>query len=254
MADSKPTPSPIPTPLPRSLKTSIMPNGNTSKQETIRLAIRLGSVVLLTASVLIYACLRSKDLSVAEILAIVGGGAALAGLATAARVSGGGGGGSTGTTILGGALLLLATVIGSGCGAGPLVQDQRPDDGVEPCEVESAIVDGLAVALDDVEEVLPADTPKAEDGIGYARGVVEEGRASVAACRALTEEHGSGLTAVIPWLTAAASVVRGIIAILTAAHVDLPDALLGILRSLGLAQATLPQIEREAPWDVAVAR
>lgn len=241
MSDATPT-SPQ-TPLPRAAKPSLVPNGKTSSQETIRLAIRLGSVVLLTASVLIYACLRSKDLSVAEILAIIAGGAALAGLATAAHKGQGGG-----TTLVGGALMLSMTVLGAGCGAGPLVVDPRPDDGVEPCEVEAAVVEGLATAVDDVDAVLPADAPKAADGITYARGVVEEGRGAVAACQAMTAEGRSGLAAVIPWLSVAAHVVRGIMAILGAAHVDIPDSVMGVLHSLGLAQAGVLPIEREAPY------
>lgn len=250
MADTTPTTAP-PTPLPRVAKGSITPgNGSASRQETIRLALRLGSVVVLTASVLVYACLRSKDLSVAEILAIAAGGAALAGLATAGHRGGPGGG----TTLLGGALLMITAVIGSGCvGTGPLVPDPRPDDGVVPCSVERQVVDGLDAAVDAVDDVLPDDAPKAADALAYARAGVAEGQAVVGACEALTREQGSGLSAWMPWIRVALDVVRGLMAILGAAHVDLPESLTDVLHMLGLAQAEPPPIERAAPWQVAEA-
>jgi hypothetical protein len=152
------------------------------------------------------------------------------------------------------ALLLLA-----GCGAGPIVPDPDPGDDIEPCEVEGALVDSLATAVDDVDDAVPDDAPKAVDGLAYARGVVEAGRAAVGTCQALTAEGRSGLSAVLPWLSAASSMVRAIISIIMAAHVDIPESVRDVLHMLGLARATLPPIERDSPYtpayyDVAVAR
>lgn len=144
--------------------------------------------------------------------------------------------------------VVLAVASLAGCSGAPLVPDPNPGDGVDPCAIESTIVDQLATAVDEVDAVLPDDAPKAEDGLNYARGVVEEGRAAVGVCEALTSNGGSGLSAVIPWISAAASVVRGIIAILTAAHVDIPDAVRSVLHSLGLARVDLgiPAVEAVA--------
>jgi hypothetical protein len=154
--------------------------------------------------------------------------------------------------LLGGALLVLA-----GCGGAPIAPDPRPGDGVEPCAAERALVEGLDDAVGAVDDVLPDDAPKAAEGLSYARGGVEQGLAAVAACEALTAEGRSGLSAVLPWITVAGHVVRGLMAILMAAGVDLPDALVDVLHSLGLAQADAPPIDREAPYapayvDVAV--
>jgi len=254
MADSKPTPSPIPTPLPRSLKTSIVPNGRPGKWDTIQLGIRLGCVVLLTGAVVGFFCLSGKAITVEQIILIVVAGGALAGLAAAPRSGGG-----SGTTLLGGGMMMLMLMGCAGCGAGPIVPDPNPGDGVEPCEVEASIVDSLATAVDDVDEAVPDDAPKAVDGLAYARGVVEAGRAAVGTCRALTADGHSGLSAVLPWLSAASSMVRAIISIIMAAHVDIPESVRDVLHMLGLARATVPPIERDPPYtpayyDVAVAR
>lgn len=157
--------------------------------------------------------------------------------------------------VIGATIVLLLLV---GCGAGPIIPDPRPGDGVEPCAAERALVEGLDDAVGAVDAVLPDDAPKANEGLSYARGGVEQGLAAVAACEALTSEGRSGLSAVLPWITVAGHVVRGLMAILMAAGVDLPDALTDVLHSLGLARAA-PPIEREAPYapayiDVAVAR
>lgn len=232
-------------------KPSITPAAATSKKwDTIQLGIRLGCVVLLTASVVGFFCLSGKQITIEQIGLIIVAGAALAGISIARP------GGGTGATLIGGGLLMI-TLLGCGCG-GAIIPDPHPGDGLEPCAVEAAVVDGLAAAVDDVAEVLPEDSPKAEDGLAYARGIVDEGRGAVRVCEALTSEGGSGYSAIIPWISAASAVVRGIISILTAAHVDIPDSVRSVLRSLGLAQAEVLPIDREAPWppirvDVAVA-
>jgi hypothetical protein len=186
----------------------------------------------------------------------VGAGAALAGLAGAAHR---GGGGSTGTTIVGGALLLLTTVVTSGCSGAPIVPDPTPGDGIASCSIERSIVEGLDAAVGAVDDAVPDDAPKAQQALSIARGAVEEGLAAAAACDALVAEGRPGLGAVLPWLSVAMEAARGLLTILLASGVDIPDQLEDVLHSLGLASAAGPPIERDPPYqpayfDVAVAR
>lgn len=234
--------TPPATPLPRSLKTSIVPNGNGSRQETIRLAIRLGSVVLLTGSVLIYACLRSKDLSVAEILAIIAGGAALAGLATAAHKSGGGG--STGTTILGGALLMIATVVATGCAvtqaqvavqtsltglaegvhagdealaiAVPRLSSEAISDARTRCAV-TACADPLALYAEEM-----ADVDQAVDGLEVAAEALRLAQVAQDAWVASDELPDAG-----PLCAALGDAVRPLAGLLDEAGVEVPPGIAG---------------------------
>ena len=81
----------------------------TTKWGTIQLAIRLGSVLVLTIAVIGILCLSGKDISVEQILLVVMAGAALAGL-TVTRPNGGGGGAAA----AGGLLLVISTLAG-GC-------------------------------------------------------------------------------------------------------------------------------------------
>jgi hypothetical protein len=136
------------------------------------------------------------------------------------------------------AALVVAVALLCGCpSGGPLVPDPRPDDGVEPCAVENEIVEGLGSAVEAVDERVPDDAPKASEALTYARAGVTEGRAAVEACRALTSEGRSGLSAVLPWLRVAMDAARGLLAILGAAGVDIPDALEDVLHGLGLVKA-----------------
>ncbi len=226
---SSSTPTDPQTPLPMGAKPSITPrNGQAQRQETIRLAIRLGSVVLLTGAVVGFLCLSGRDVSVEQIILVIAAGGALAGLAAAPRAGGG-----TGTTLIGGALMLVS-MVACGCGSAPIIADQRPTDGVIPCSVEREVVEGLDDAIDAVDEVVPDDAPKAPEALAIARGAVDEGRAAVGVCEALTSEGRPGLGAVLPWLRVAMDAARGLFTILVAAGVDLPDPLEDVLRSLGL--------------------
>ncbi len=148
-------------------------------------------------------------------------------------------GSSSASSTLRMAVVVAAVALLSACSGGPIVPDPHPGDGVEPCEVEASIVESLDAAVDAVDAEVPDDAPKAADALAYARAGVLEGEAAIGACRALTSEGGSGLAAVLPWITVAANVVRGLMSILAAIGIDIPDALEEVLHSLGLARAEL---------------
>lgn len=147
------------------------------------------------------------------------------------------------------AIVVAALALLAGCSGGPIVPDPTPGDGVASCAVEREIVEGLGTAVEEIDAVVPDDTPKANEALTYARAGVTEGRAAIEACEALTSEGRSGLSAVLPWIRVAMDVARGLLAILGAAGVELPDSLEDVLHSLGLVKA-----DRYVPEYIDVAK
>lgn len=82
---------------------------STTKWSTIQLAIRLGSVLVLTIAVIGILCLSGKEISIEQILLVIAAGAALAGLSVTRP------GGTGGTTAAGGLMLLVLVSLLGGC-------------------------------------------------------------------------------------------------------------------------------------------
>ena len=105
------------TSIPVRIKNSLLP-ANGGKWSTIQFGLRLGFVLMLTASVLGFSLLSGRPISDGQLWMLIMGGLGLVGISVVPRP---GGGSNTGATLIGGAMLLLVTLFGTGCENGQQV-------------------------------------------------------------------------------------------------------------------------------------
>lgn len=123
----------------------------------------------------------------------------------------------TGGGTAGAGLLVLATLSAASCAA-------------HPCLAERASVASVRAVVEVVDYTVGLDTEEWEAILEYTRGSLEVGDAAVAACET-AQERGGWLS----WLEVAIKGISGILRIVGATGVDVPDYLLDLLRAVGEA-------------------